>query len=161
MTAPAPRPANPMQTKPAVLRTPPASRPGADFDTAPAPAPRQVNRPVARPVTRPAQAAMPRPQGGDRFIIEDGSGQTVVTVQTGDNEPTASARGLSGSPYVQIASFGVEARAIALARKVGGSMQRAGSVWRVRMGPYRDEASARAALSDIVSKGYQDARISR
>ena len=90
---------------------------------------------------------------------------SVVTVQTSDQDSPAPA-GASGNAsygrsYVQIASFSAEARANALARKVGGSTQQAGAVWRVRMGPYTDEASARAALSDAVSRGYRDARISR
>ncbi len=174
MTAPAPRPANPLQTKPTAVRIPPAqkpmtprpaaARPGADFDTPSMPrAPRPA--PVAQPVPqRPSQARPPiRAQDGDRFIIEDASGRTEVTVQTGGYEPSGGSpvRASGGAAYVQIASFGLESRAIALARKVGGSVQSAGSVWRVRTGPYQDEASARAALSDAVSKGYRDARIAR
>ncbi len=152
MTAPAPRPINPLQSEPAV------AKPGANYDTSPS---GSAQRPTPRPAQRPAPMAQPRPPGSDRFIIEDGSGQTVVTVQTGENDAPAPVRASGAVSYVQIAAFGVEARAVALARKVGGSAQKAGSVWRVRTGPYADEASARSALSDAVSKGYRDAHILR
>jgi rare lipoprotein A len=158
MTAPAPRPINPLQSKPEAARVPAVAKPGANYDTSPS---GSAQRPTPRPARRPAPMAQPRPQGSDRFIIEDGSGQTVVTVQTGENDAPAPVRASGAVSYVQIAAFGVEARAVALARKVGGSAQKAGSVWRVRTGPYADEASARSALSDAVSKGYRDARISR
>jgi rare lipoprotein A len=67
----------------------------------------------------------------------------------------------TGSTYIQIAALRDQARATALAKKVGGSVQAAGKVWRVRTGPYASEAAARAALGPLAAKGYRDAQITR
>jgi rare lipoprotein A len=145
-------------------------------------------RPTARPVAvRPAPVAMPRtpqpqsgrvgpagragadygsfPQGtdapgaessqGDPFIIEDGSSRPARAASA------IAAQAASGRYYVQLAAFSVQARAASLARDVGGQIERSGSVYRVKMGPYGDEGSARAALGQAAAKGYRDARITR
>lgn len=63
--------------------------------------------------------------------------------------------------YVQIGAFSNEERAQALAKKAGATVVGAGPLWRVRMGPYASEASARAALGPLAAKGYGDARVTR
>ncbi len=125
---------------------------GADFN---APPPVTVAKPA------PAPRATPAPRGNDRFIVE-GDGQPRRTV----NAPAPPVRAAPIAPladdrpyYVQVASFSDEARARKLAGQAGGKVEKAGSNWRVRMGPYDSEASARTALSQAVSKGYRDARI--
>ncbi len=152
----------------------PSGKPGADFDVG-RPAVVRSKPPIAASASpqpgraRPAPAA-PARSGDGRFVIEDGNGQRtmvsttgpvrVVSSEGGDVEPQAPQMA-SGSRYVQIASFGDAGRARALASKTGGSVQRVGNVYRVRTGPYTDDASARAALSQAVSKGYRDARIAK
>ncbi len=69
--------------------------------------------------------------------------------------------GQSGSYFVQVAAFSNRQRAEAAARSVGGSVQQAGNVWRVRKGPYPNEAAARSAIGPIAAKGYRDARVTR
>jgi rare lipoprotein A len=128
----------------------PLARPGATF--------------AQPPVGASAPAASVR-TASDRFVVEDARSRPVrgapiqraASPQATAPEPVAT----SGGFFVQIASFGVQARAVALARKEGGSVQAAGSVWRVRMGPYENEASARAALGQAQAKGYRDARVAR
>jgi len=67
----------------------------------------------------------------------------------------------TGSYFVQIAALSNEARARALAKSIGGSVQAARNVWRVRAGPYASDAAARTALGGLKTKGYRDARITR
>jgi rare lipoprotein A len=138
--------------------------------TAPATVVAERSTPAAPPAARPppakAQAARPgatfgQPQAapspsGDRYIVEDARG----TGRTAQAPAPVSAAG-GGRLFIQIASFSVESRAAALARKVGGSVQPAGSLWRVRMGPYENEPAARAALGQVQAKGYRDARVTR
>ncbi len=63
--------------------------------------------------------------------------------------------------FVQIGAFSSQARADALAKKASGSVTSAGNIWRVRVGPYETEESARAALGPLAAKGYRDARVTR
>lgn len=135
MTAPAPRPTpRVVAARPRPVVVPPA---GADFDDAP---------PIARAPVR---------RGNDRFVVE-GDG-----IRAAPGPRTAPVAVASAYWYVQIASFGAEARARAMADTVGGKVANAGNLWRVRTGPYSSEAAARSALSQAVAKGYRDARISR
>jgi rare lipoprotein A len=153
--APLPRVAavKPMPKPRFLPRTAPPIRAGADFDT-----------PAIVAPTRPVAA--PPPRGNDRFIVE-GPGQRtrapaapMVASQSRPPATVTIARPTDDRPYyVQVASFSDEGRARKLAGLAGGKVEKAGANWRVRMGPYDSEASARAALSQAVSKGYRDARI--
>ncbi len=67
----------------------------------------------------------------------------------------------SGSYFVQIGAFSSEARATAFAKPVKAQVVSAGSLWRVRTGPFADEEAARAALGPLAAKGYRDARVTR
>ena len=149
MSAPAPRAPNPMQSKPQVAKAPAPktapSRAGATFD------------PV-RPAAPVRQASPPR-ASGDRFVVE-GDGIRVTSNQPIRVVPASSAAP-SSAYFVQIAAYGDQSRAVSLARRMRGSVQDAGSVYRVRVGPFDSENEARAALSDLQSNGYPDARISR
>ncbi len=68
---------------------------------------------------------------------------------------------MGGTYFVQVGAFSTEARANIAAKQVGGSSQASGKYWRVRTGPYQTEATAKAALGPVVSKGYRDAMITR
>lgn len=63
--------------------------------------------------------------------------------------------------YVQIAALSSAERATALAQSLGGSVLASGGIYRVRIGPYADPASAERARADIAQRGYGDARIVR
>lgn len=67
----------------------------------------------------------------------------------------------TGRYFIQVAALSNEARAKSLAKSVGGSVQAAGNIWRIRTGPYASEAAARAALGPLRAKGYRDASIAR
>ncbi len=155
----------------------PTAKPVRVAMPAPQPTP-QIAAPVEEPT--PAQESITTGQKSDRFIIEDGNGGRFLVKTTGQvrviqgdaaseassgestavaaPEPTQTA---SNPYYVQIGSFGDKGRATALASRAGGSLARAGRLWHVVTGPYSDEGAARAGLSQAISKGYRDARISR
>ncbi len=63
--------------------------------------------------------------------------------------------------YVQVAAFSNQARAAALARSLGGQAVSAGSVWRVRLGPYASQNQAVQARDAAAARGYGDARVVR
>jgi rare lipoprotein A len=63
--------------------------------------------------------------------------------------------------FVQIAALSSPGRANALGETVGGSVQSVGGIYRVRLGPYADRASAERARADIAQRGYSEARIVR
>lgn len=60
---------------------------------------------------------------------------------------------------IQVAALTNRARAASLARRIGGRVEVAGALLRVRTGPYPTEAAARAALPQIRAKGFADAHV--
>lgn len=60
---------------------------------------------------------------------------------------------------VQVAAFSSGERARALAERLRGNARESGGIWRVRLGPFDDMASAQAARDDAVRRGYADAAI--
>lgn len=66
-----------------------------------------------------------------------------------------------GGFFVQIGAYGDPVRADSLASQLGGSIDAADNVYRVRIGPYFDEGVAMAALARAQGQGYQDARLIR
>jgi rare lipoprotein A len=126
----------PVAVRPAAPQPPRTVRPGANYD-----------QPVA---PRPVQPSQPGIDGDDGYIIEEAG-----------RAPSRPAQGISGGYYIQVAAFSSEARAQSAARSVGGTVQRAGSVWRVRKGPYVSESAARENLGAVAAKGYRDARVTR
>lgn len=65
----------------------------------------------------------------------------------------------AGRFVVQVAAFSAQGRAQAVAKALGGAVQPAGALWRVRLGPYRDLAGAQRARDAAIRRGYADARI--
>ncbi|WP_343222300.1 septal ring lytic transglycosylase RlpA family protein [Novosphingobium profundi] len=76
-------------------------------------------------------------------------------------KPPAVPSAVRGTYEVQVGAFSVEANARALAKKLGGRVEKPGGFWLVRMGPYPDSAKAGAALEKARKAGYTDARIQR
>jgi len=64
-----------------------------------------------------------------------------------------------GGWFVQVGAYGDRARADSLAGLVGGGVEAAGQLYRVRLGPYFDEQIAMAALARAQGQGYQDAKL--
>ncbi|CAN5213207.1 hypothetical protein BH10PSE13_BH10PSE13_24010 [soil metagenome] len=60
---------------------------------------------------------------------------------------------------IQVAALSNRAKAVSLARRIGGRVEAAGPIFRVRKGPYPTEVAARAALPQIRAKGFADARV--
>jgi rare lipoprotein A len=120
--------------------------------------------PAPRPVpSTPAPVADSPPRGSDRFIVE-GAGSPAPPARAtrpapAETRPAPAAA--NAGLIVQVAAFGVKARADAAARKVGGTVVQGGNIWRVRLGPFADEAAAQSALASAKAKGYPEARIMR
>jgi rare lipoprotein A len=119
-----------------------------------------------------ATASKPTPSapspGGDRFIVEGPSAAKPAAVKTPAPKPAASPAkpkpapaAASGSYVVQVAAFSGETRAKSAAKSVGGTVIKAGNLWRVRMGPYASEAEALSAVGRAKAKGFRDAQVQR
>jgi rare lipoprotein A len=81
--------------------------------------------------------------------------------KTPTKKPPLPAAPATGGFYVQVAAFSSQPRATALARSLGGQAVPAGSVWRVRMGPYSSKNQASQARDAAAARGYGDARVVR
>jgi rare lipoprotein A len=66
-----------------------------------------------------------------------------------------------GGFFIQVAAVADRARAEDIAELLAARVEPAGSLWRVRMGPYRSETEATTALAQVRTRGYQDARLVR
>ena len=62
-------------------------------------------------------------------------------------------------PLVQVAALRDEARARAAAHALGGYVEQAAGLWRVRLGPFADRTAAQRARDAAVSRGYGGASI--
>ncbi|MBM3927061.1 MAG: SPOR domain-containing protein [Sphingomonadales bacterium] len=62
---------------------------------------------------------------------------------------------------VQVAAVSSADRARMLARSIGGTISAGPPVWRVRLGPYPDLASAERAKAEMARRGHPDATIIR
>lgn len=67
--------------------------------------------------------------------------------------------GTGRSYSVQIATFSSETRARTLGHALGGTVAPVGSLWRVRLGPFKGADAVQRARDAAVSRGYGDARI--
>ena len=61
--------------------------------------------------------------------------------------------------FVQVAALSNLSRAQALAKQLGGQVRSAGTIHRVQLGPFADNAAALRARGDVARRGYGDARI--
>lgn len=133
--------------------------------TAAAPKPVTAAKPVAAPkpvaaVPKPAQTPVPAPRTDDGFIVENvGSSRGRTTTSPTPTPAAASRPAVSRVYYVQVASFSSEARASAAAKKAGASVEKSGSLYRVRSGPYASEEEANRALVGARKAGFGDARV--
>ncbi|BBB08367.1 rare lipoprotein A [Sphingopyxis sp. EG6] len=75
--------------------------------------------------------------------------------------PAKTVPAVSGKFVVQVGAFSSESRADAAAKSVGGTVSKAGNLWRVRIGPFASDAEARTALGTAKAKGFRDAVVQR
>lgn len=109
--------------------------------------------PAATPSPAVAAAPPPRPKPAPQTT----PAPTPVPVATQAPQPVSTA----GSLVVQAGAFSSASRAAAVAKAVGGRVESAGSLHRVRIGPFTSRAEAEAALAKARAAGYTDARIQR
>lgn len=74
---------------------------------------------------------------------------------------SAAPSGAGGALVVQIAAFSSRARADVLARRIGATVVSAGSLFRVRYGPFATETEAQAAVARARAQGQPGAVIQR
>ena len=120
--------------------------------------------PVTAQPAAPIASGKAKP-GDDRFVVE-GPGTTkpaskpapVAKPATAATKPAAP---VAGKYAIQVGAFSSETRANAAAKSVGGHVTKAGSLWRVRVGPFASDAEARGALGKVKAKGFRDAVVQR
>lgn len=122
-----------------------------------------ANAPVAAIAAQPAApiASGKVKPGDDRFIVEGPGPKPAPAPKPAAPVTTKPAPVATGSHIVQVAAFSTEARANAAAKSVGGTVSKAGNLWRVRIGPFTSDADARAALGKAKAKGFRDAVVMR
>ncbi|QDK32587.1 SPOR domain-containing protein [Sphingomonas sp. IC081] len=118
--------------------------------SAPAPTPNPVPRATTAALQPPIRTAPPAAKP-----TEKPTAKPAVA-----SAPSTSAPRKDGS-FVQVGAFSVEANARKVAAQLGGSVSKAGKLWRVRLGPFQADTQAAAALRKAQSAGYKDARIQR
>jgi rare lipoprotein A len=149
----------------------------AATDVQPTPRPRTTT-----PVASAPTAAGPRTASGPHWVVpgdDDATGPQAgpsddgyVLEQAGQPRASPAPHWQRSAPapqpayasehyYVQVAALSSRWKAQQVAKQIGGGIQPAGNLFRVRKGPYPSEAAARAALGPLAAKGYRDARITR
>ncbi len=138
------------------------------------------NKLKALPAPKAAMAAEPAAPiasgtakpGDDRFVIEGESAKkpeakpapkpaAATKPAPAKPAPATKPAATAGSYAVQVGAFSSEANANTAAKSVGGSVSKAGNLWRVRMGPFSSDADAKAALGKAKAKGFRDATVVR
>ena len=145
----------------------PAPRPRVKAPVAPAqsnPGPR-VNTGPHWVVTGDDDAGEPQAELADDGFVVERAGQRRATTPPAPRwqRPAAAPQPayVAEGYYVQVAALSSRWKAQQVAKQIGGGVQPAGNLFRVRKGPYPSEAAARAALGPLAAKGYRDARITR
>jgi rare lipoprotein A len=127
----------------------------------PSPAPRPTAAPTPRPSGTPRVAATPRPTASTAPGPLPSPRPVATPAPRPNPKPTPAPVAAHGAFVVQVAAFSTQDRASGVAAKLGGRVSAAGRVWRVRLGPFANQADAQAALAKARGAGYSDARIQR
>jgi rare lipoprotein A len=116
----------------------------------------------AQPAPKPAPvAAQPAPPVASGKVKPGDDRLAVQPSKPAPKPVPAKPAAAAGSYQVQVGAFSTEARAAAAAKSVGGTVAKAGKYWRVRMGPFANEAEAHTALGKARDKGFRDAAVVR
>lgn len=102
-----------------------------------------------------ASPRLPAPDALLRALRRQASGRAAVQNETRSGRPPVRVTG----PLVQVAALRDEARASAAAHALGGYVEQAAGLWRVRLGPFADRVAAQRARDAAVSRGYGGASI--
>jgi rare lipoprotein A len=86
---------------------------------------------------------------------------TPISSDRSPTTPPVASAPARGGYFVQVAAFSSKSRAFQLAKSLGGAVSPAGSLWRVRLGPYSSAGQAAQARDGAARRGYGDARIVR
>lgn len=120
--------------------------------------------PVAAQPAAPIASATAKP-GDDRFVVEGAGTSKPAPKPAPIAKPAATAAkpaaAVAEKYVVQVGAFSAESRANAAAKSVGGHVTKAGTLWRVRVGPFASDAEARGALGKVKAKGFRDAVVQR
>jgi rare lipoprotein A len=144
----------------------PDEPPSATLAGTPAPKPLPGLPAASKPVTRPAVAAAPQPptpqSGAPKPVaqrVEPPKAPAPKPVEPKSAEPKPAPKPAAPARYaVQVAAFSSHERAEAAAAKVGGKVEPAGKLWRVRIVAGSEE-QARAGLAKAKQSGYAGAMI--
>lgn len=124
----------------------------------------QAPAPVAAQPAPPVASGKAKP-GDDRMAVQPSGTKKPATpakpAAKPEPAPDKPVPAKPGSHFVQVGAFSSEANASAAAKSVGGSVAKAGKLWRVRTGPFASEAEARGALGKAKAKGFRDAVVVR
>ena len=137
------------------------------------PAPNVAKAPVAQPrqttstgrgasyTQRPPSRPAPNASRDGQFIIEGDSNRRAIPPRKAARQTTRQAAGSTSSLVVQLAAFGSKQRAMDFAARAGAKVvtNSAGTVFRVRYGPFASSGEAQQALATAKQKGYANARI--
>ncbi|MBK6413248.1 septal ring lytic transglycosylase RlpA family protein [Sphingopyxis sp.] len=122
--------------------------------TLPVPKALAATPPVDAQPAAPIASGKAKP-GDDRMTVETAK---PIAKPTAVTKP---APAVAGKYVVQVGAFSSESRANATAKSVGGTVSKAGNLWRVRIGPFASDAEARGALNTAKAKGFRDAVVQR
>lgn len=122
----------------------------------PASPPAQVQ--TARPVVQAIPVASSSSRPGASFDTPAPPTPKPAPKATAPTKPV-SAKPVSGSYVVQVAALSSQSRAEALARQIGAHAVAAGSVWRVRYGPYPSQEAAQSGVKAAAAKGFANVRV--
>ena len=114
-------------------------------------------KPGSKPAATPKPAMMPKPLVAPAPVA-------AVRPERASPAPAPSpapAARTATAYHVQIGAFAQRGNAEAAARKAGGSIVKAGSLWRVRSGPFAAGDEAERGLAKARAAGYAGARIVR
>lgn len=135
--------------------------------------PASVTKPPVRlPVTRPpvpAASATPYPTPAAKLAPRSTPGAkpkpapTIAARPVVKPAPHPAERLPASGPgyYIQVAAVANATEAVAIARRVGGTVSLANGLNRVRFAPFDDLPTAQAARDDVAARGYGQARIVR
>lgn len=128
------------------------------------PAARRLDAPPAlvaalREQLKPASSAPERIVATPVSESPDPSRARVVAARPLTRPVAAPRQPAPGKHLVQVAALSNEARARALARTLGGHVESAGQLHRIRLGPFADVNSAQRARDAAKRRGYGDATI--
>ncbi|MCB5424514.1 SPOR domain-containing protein [Altererythrobacter sp. CC-YST694] len=109
------------------------------------------------PVSPPRKPASPPPPAKQAAPVPVAQAPvTAARVQPAEKPAaTAAKKGF----FVQAGAFSSKARAEKVAGAIGGEISKAGSLYRVRTGPFGSRNAAEASLAKVKAAGYSDARI--